>query len=69
VQAYLPFLRAIGFTGWFVWLALIFFMIGPYHPPALDDVTRLDNRRRWIGYLMILIFILTFVPVPMRFMM
>jgi len=44
-------------------------MIGPYHPPALDDVTRLDSRRRWIGYLMILIFILTFVPVPMRFMM
>ncbi len=69
VQAYLPFLSAVGFTGWFVWLALIFFMIGPYHPPALDDVTRLDNRRRWIGYLMILIFILTFVPVPLRFMM
>jgi hypothetical protein len=32
-------------------------------------VTHLDNRRRWIGYLMILIFILTFVPVPLRFMM
>jgi len=69
VQSYLPFLSAVGFTGWFVWLALIFFMIGPYHPPALDDVTRLDSRRRWVGYLMILIFILTFVPVPMRFMM
>lgn len=69
VQRYLPFLRAVGFTGWFVWLGLIFFMIGPYHPPALDDVTRLDPTRRWIGYLMILIFILTFVPVPLRFMM
>lgn len=69
VQSFLPFLRAVGFTGWFVWLGLIFFMIGPYHPPALDDVTRLDPVRRWLGYAMIVIFIITFVPVPLRFMM
>lgn len=69
VQQFLPALSAIGFTGWFVWLGLIFFMIGPYHPPALDDVTRLDATRRWIGYLVIAIFILTFVPVPLRFPM
>ncbi len=69
VQRFLPFLSAVGFTGWFVWLGLIFFMIGPYHPPALDDVTRLDTGRRWLGYLMIVIFILTFVPVPLRLMM
>lgn len=68
VQRYLPFLSAVGFTGWFVWLGLIFFMIGPYHPPALDDVTQLDNKRRWLGYVVILIFILTFTPVPLRFM-
>lgn len=69
VQRYLPFLSMIGFTGWFVWLGLIFFMIGPYHPPALDDVTQLDPGRRWLGYVMILIFIVTFTPVPLRFMM
>jgi membrane-associated protease RseP (regulator of RpoE activity) len=69
VQQFLPFLSTVGFTGWFVWLGLIFFMIGPYHPPALDDVTRLDPTRRWLGYAMILIFILTFVPVPLRIMM
>lgn len=68
VQQLLPFLRAVGFTGWFVWLGMIFFLIGPYHPPALDDVTRLDTSRRWLGYIMILIFILTFVPVPLRLM-
>lgn len=66
LQQFLPILSTIGFTGWFVWLALIFFMIGPYHPPALDGVTRLDAGRRWIGYLMIVIFILTFVPVPLK---
>ncbi|MCB0063923.1 MAG: site-2 protease family protein [Caldilineaceae bacterium] len=65
VQAYLPMLKAVGYTGWFVWLGLIFFIIGPFHPPALDDVTTLDPKRRLIGYLVILIFILTFTPVPM----
>ncbi|MEZ4679781.1 MAG: site-2 protease family protein [Caldilineaceae bacterium] len=64
LQAYLPVLATIGYSGWFVWLALIFFIIGPFHPPALDDVTTLDAPRRLIGYLVIVIFILTFVPVP-----
>ena len=37
-----------------------------WESPALDDVTRLDRRRWWIGVLVIIIFILIFVPVPMR---
>ena len=45
---------------------MILFLIGVEHPPALDDVTRLDRRRLAIGFLVILIFILLFVPVPMR---
>lgn len=68
VQQYLPFLAYVGYTGWFLWLALIFFVIGPFHPPALDDVTTLDTPRRLVGYLMILIFVLTFVPVPFYFL-
>jgi membrane-associated protease RseP (regulator of RpoE activity) len=68
VQQYLPWLSTVGYEGWFLWLLLIFLLIGPYHPPALDDVTRLDRRRRWLGYLVILIFILIFVPVPVRIM-
>ncbi|MFN8491384.1 MAG: site-2 protease family protein [Caldilineaceae bacterium] len=66
VQQFAPWLQNIGFEGWFVWLILIFLVIGPFHPPALDDVTRLDRKRRWLGYLVILIFVLIFVPVPMR---
>lgn len=66
LQAWLPILGSIGFTGWFLWLFLIVFVIGVEHPPALDDVTRLDRRRRWLGFLVILLFILLFVPVPMR---
>ncbi|RIK30950.1 MAG: site-2 protease family protein [Chloroflexi bacterium] len=64
VQNLLPFLEVIGYPGWFVWLALILFLVGPFHPPPLDDVTQLDPKRRWVGYLVIVIFILIFVPVP-----
>jgi membrane-associated protease RseP (regulator of RpoE activity) len=64
VQNLLPFLEVVGYPGWFVWLALILFLVGPFHPPPLDDVTELDQRRRWVGYLVIVIFVLIFVPVP-----
>ena len=66
VQTILPVAERVGFNGWFVWLLLIMLVIGPFHPPALDDVTRLDFKRRLVGYAVIVIFILTFVPVPMR---
>lgn len=66
LQRLFPPLVTVGYTGWFFWLALILFLIGPYHPPALDDVSRLDRRRRLVGYLAIILFILIFVPVPMR---
>lgn len=64
VQRLLPFLQYVGYEGWFVWLILIMVLIGPFHPPTLDDVTQLDPRRRWLGYLVIFIFIIVFVPVP-----
>lgn len=66
VQRLLPFLSGVAYGGWFIWLFLILFLIGVQHPPALDDVTRLDRRRWWIGVLVIIIFVLIFVPVPMR---
>lgn len=66
VQGIFPFLEAVGYTGWFLWLGLIFLLIGPFHPPALDDVTELDPVRRWLGIAVIVIFVLIFVPVPMR---
>ncbi len=66
VQELFPSLREVGYLGWFLWIGLILFLLTPYHPPALDDVTKLDKRRRLIGYLVIAIFILTFVPTPMR---
>jgi membrane-associated protease RseP (regulator of RpoE activity) len=66
VQAYFPALASIGWSGWFLWLVLINLLGGPFHPPALDDVTKLDSTRHWVGYFVLLIFIVTFVPVPLR---
>ncbi|MGL4650891.1 MAG: site-2 protease family protein, partial [Caldilineaceae bacterium] len=66
VQAVLPWLADVAYSGWFIWILLILLVIGPFHPPALDDVTTLDPRRRLIGFAVILIFVITFVPVPIR---
>jgi Zn-dependent protease len=51
--------------GWFLWAALIFFF-GQSHPDPLDDVTRLDRPRKIIAVAVLLIFVLTFTPMPMQ---
>lgn len=66
VAGLFPTLSGFGFAGWFIWLGLILLVIGPFHPPALDDVTELDQRRRLVGYLVIVVFLITFVPTPFR---
>ncbi len=57
----------IGFYyyhGWIVWGLLILFLVRIDHPPTQDDYKYLDTPRIMLGYLSILIFILTFTPVP-----
>jgi Zn-dependent protease len=50
---------------WLLWVAIVF-LFGQYHPDPLDDVTRLDMRRVLVAVAVLLIFILTFSPLPMR---
>lgn len=61
-------LAFMGFfwNTWWIWAALIFFL-GRSHAEPMDLVTELDNKRRWIGYLALIIFFLVFVPVPLSF--
>ncbi len=66
LQRLFPPLVSVGYLGWFVWLGLIAFLIGPFHPPALDDVNELDPYRRVVGYFVIFLIIVLFVPVPFR---
>jgi membrane-associated protease RseP (regulator of RpoE activity) len=52
-------------VGWFIWALLILFL-GLRHPRVLDEEERLSPRRRFIGYVVILIFILSFIPDPIK---
>ncbi|NPV66996.1 MAG: site-2 protease family protein [Anaerolineae bacterium] len=48
---------------WLVW-AVLASLTGLRHPPPHDDITPLDIRRRILGWLTILIFLLIVVPRP-----
>lgn len=50
-------------AGWWTWAAILF-LFGQRHAEPLDQVTKLDRKRRWLGALMILVFLITFIPVP-----
>ena len=61
----LAFLTIFVYPGWALWTLLLFFL-GRTHAVPLDDVTPLSPRRRLVGYLTILIFILIFIPNPFQ---
>ena len=47
-----------------MWAALIF-LLGRSYAEPLDQITPLDNRRKYLAVLALLIFLLTFSPVPL----
>jgi len=51
-------------AGWWTWAAILFFFGNRVAEP-LDQVTKLDDKRRWLGLMMIIIFLITFIPVPL----
>ena len=53
-------------SGWLLWALLVFFIIGPGHPPPLNDLVPLDSTRKILGYVMIFIFIVLFMPNPLQ---
>jgi membrane-associated protease RseP (regulator of RpoE activity) len=60
-------LMLMGFLwqGWWIWAALLF-VLGRVHAEPLDEITELDPRRRVIAVLGLLLFLLVFMPVPLR---
>jgi membrane-associated protease RseP (regulator of RpoE activity) len=67
----------IGWGGWLLmngnqaggfWLTWSFLnlVLNPRHPPPLDDATKLDSKRIAMGLLVLAIFVLTFMPAPLR---
>jgi membrane-associated protease RseP (regulator of RpoE activity) len=59
-------LVALGFfwTGWFLWAGLIFFFGRTYAEP-LDQITRLDARRKILAGMVLILFILVITPIPL----
>ncbi|HUI88045.1 MAG TPA: site-2 protease family protein [Anaerolineales bacterium] len=56
-------LLGVFWSGWWLWAVLLLWL-GRVHAEPLDQITPLDPRRRAIAVLVIVIFILTFSPVP-----
>ncbi len=55
----------VFWIGWFIWAFLLTFL-GLKHPRIVDESVPLSPRRKLIGYLMVLIFILSFIPDPIK---
>jgi len=64
VIALLP--LGILWQGWFLWAVLLTVVLGMKHPPPYDMYEPLDPRRRFIGYVALGVFLVSFTPVPLR---
>ena len=70
-MALLPFVlvglvfMGLVWNGWWLWAGLIFFL-GRQQAEPLDQITPLDQRRKALGFLGLVIFLLVFTPVPLR---
>jgi membrane-associated protease RseP (regulator of RpoE activity) len=56
-------LGIFGWQGWLVWAVLLWFL-GIRHPMPTDWWVPLDRRRKIIGWVTVVVFLLTFIPVP-----
>jgi membrane-associated protease RseP (regulator of RpoE activity) len=56
----------LGFfwNGWWLWVVMLLFL-GRRSADPLDQITELDPGRRALAWIMILVFILVFIPVPL----
>jgi len=51
--------------GWLIW-ALISLFVGLRHPPVIDERSPLDGKRKILALCALLIFILSFMPIPVE---
>lgn len=53
-----------GWSGWWIWVGMIVLLMRR-HAPVLDELTELDDRRKFLGVVMLIVFILIFTPIPL----
>jgi len=60
----------LGFLwfGWFLWAVLILLWVRLRHPPPINDAVKLNPVRMTVGWTVLIIFLLTFIPVPFSIM-
>ncbi|QLH74508.1 MAG: site-2 protease family protein [Methanomassiliicoccales archaeon] len=51
------------YSGWLIFGILVFFL-GLKHPQPLNDISKIDTKRKFLGVVAILLLLVTFVPVP-----
>lgn len=51
-------------SGWFVWVFLILFVVRVKHPPILEAGSQLGPGRQVIGWLSLVLLVVCFTPVP-----
>jgi membrane-associated protease RseP (regulator of RpoE activity) len=71
VLAVFAVLGVFFWAGWFLWAALILFFdlkskLRLKHPPVLDENAPLGPKRRFLSVLVVLIFVLSFIPDPVQ---
>ena len=64
VMAVLLFLGLTVWQGWLLWTLLIFF-VAQRQTPVLDSITNLVPREKLLAGMMLLIFLLVFIPIPL----
>lgn len=59
-------LAVMGFfwEGWWLWAVLILF-VGRRYAEPLDQITPIDRKRKILAIIAMIVFILTFIPVPL----
>ena len=55
-----------GWPGWILWAALAG-LAGISHPPVIDPGAELGRGRLWVGWGALVIFLVSFSPVPFYF--
>ena len=55
-----------GWPGWLLWAAITALMVSLGHPPSQDDARPLGPGRVLTAWATLAVFILTFVPEPIR---
>ena len=64
--AFVLLILSFFYSGWIIWLVLLL-ILGLKHPRFFFENEPLDKKRKILAFIALLIFILSFVPIPVSF--